>query len=402
LTLVAADRPPALSTVIFRPDATPPVLPGDVFNYVTTSTTTITSIFTKPMVEKVTVDETIRAAGPFTFNKHGNLTRLEYTFPGSATLTEAAYVGFVPGSGATEEVLYGDVSTVKSGTTAEPESLVSTQTYAVGAIESVFPEAAGQHWSPAATSTTVSDETGKPVTSKLTRTDFADGTYRSDGTTVDSANKPTTTTTIAESVAANGTGKIANATTGFHLETYTVGLPAVQHGKAVIPVTTEGGNPLPGKPAPPSTVDVPDWYPSHDAAPNPLLSAEVIDKGLVSAPAACGARAGVKSFDLHEESTKLDPLTATYFVQTEDEYDAAGLGPICTIGESKSEDYSDGAFESGKLLGTATTTSVMILKSESGPKPLFGVAGGAQPFSLGFGFLDPVERARATTLAGRP
>jgi hypothetical protein len=200
-------------------------------------------------------------------------------------------------------------------------------------------------------------------------------------------------------VASNGTGKLTNATTGQNLLTVTVGLPAVQHAKAVIPVTTAGGNPLPGKPKPASTVDVPDWYPSHDAAPKPLASSEITDKGLVSAPAACGKRAGVKAFDLHGESTRLDPLAATYLVETEDEYDAAGLGSICSILESKTSEYSDSAFESGKVIGTVTTTAVTILTSESGPKPLFGVAGGAQPFSLGFGFLD---RLVSRTARARP
>jgi len=385
--LVAADRPPALSTVIFRPDATPPVLPGDVFNYVTTSTTTLTSIFSKPTVEKITEDETIKASAPFSFNKHANLTKLEYTSPSSPQINEVLYVGFVPGSGATEEVEYGGVTTGNLGTTAEPETLVSTETYAVGGILSVFPEAAGQHWSPAATYTTVSDETGKPETAKSTVTDFADGTYTSDSTVVNSATKPVLTDTLTQNVAANGTVKVTQAVTGFNLETLTVGLPAVQDGKIVIPVKTVGGNELPAKPTT-SLIDVPDWYPSHDAAPKPLLSAEITDKGAVTTPAACGKRAGVKAFDLHGEITKLDPFAATYSVTTEDEYDAAGLGPICTISESKLDDYSDSVLDPGKLLGTATTSSVMILASETGPKPLFGVAAGMQPFSLGFGFLD--------------
>jgi hypothetical protein len=391
VTLVAADRPPALSTVILRPDATPPVLAGDVFNYSATSTTTITSIFSpNPIVEKSTLDETIKAAGPFTFNRHPNLTRLEYTFPGDSTLTEAVYVGFVPGSGATEEVVYGSETTDSLGTPAEPESTVSTQTYPVGGIESVFPEAAGQHWSPAATSTTVSTETGKPVNSKSTITDFADGSSTTDSTTVDAAATPVLTSTVKESIASNGTATETQASTGANLETVTVGLPAAQHGKFLIPVKTVGGNPLPAKPTT-SLVEVPDWYPSHDAPPKPLLSSEVIDKGLVTTPAACGKRAGFKAFDLHGESAKLDPFDATYLTTTLDEYDMAGLGPVCTISEFKSYDYGDSAFETGKLIGTATTATVMILTSESGPKPLFSAAGGAQPFSLGFTFPDRLQ-----------
>jgi len=392
LTLAAADRPPALSTVILRPDATPPVLPGDVFNYASTSTTTITFVGSpNPIVEKASLDYTIKASSPSSFNKHAGLTKLTYIFPTISAITaESSYVGFIAGDGAMEEILYGDETSEKipAGNNTF-ESGTSTQTEAVGSIQSVFPEAAGQHWSPAATSTTVTDLTGKSASDKATDTEFADGTVTSVDVSIDGAMKQTTTKTVS----ANGTGKITIALTGYNPSSTTVGLPAVQHGKVVIPVTTVLGTQLPAKPGPSSTLDVPDWYPSHDAPPKPLYSIEVTDKGVVSAPAACGKRAGTKAFDLHGTSTKLDPVSATYSTTTEDEYDAAGLGPICTVGTTKSYDYSETAFDTGKVTGTVDSVAISILTSESGPKPLFGIAGGAQPFSLGFMFPDPTRHA---------
>jgi hypothetical protein len=399
LTLVAADRPPALSTVIVRPDATPPVLPGDVFDFASASTTTITLTGVKPIVEKTTFDYTIKASGPATFDHRTKLTKLAYTFPvGNATLSDDEYVGFVAGDGAMEEVLYGVTTSTKDVTPTGTESGTSTQTFPAGGIESVFPEVAGQHWSPAATSTTVSDLTGKSAGDKLTETEFADGSLTSDDVATEGSSKVTTVKTIA----ANGTGKLDETITGFNPETVSVGLPAVQHSKTVIPVTTAGGNALPAKPAPAMTIEVPDWYPSHDAPPKPLYSAEVTDKGLVSAPAACGKRAGTKAFDLHGESTKLDPVAASYTTTVEDEYDAAGLGPICSTEKFETYNYSELAFETGKVISSVVTSDVSILTSESGPKPLFGVVGGAQPFSLGFGFPGRLQPLRATAPAGRP
>ncbi len=164
----------------------------------------------------------------------------------------------------------------------------------------------------------------------------------------------------------------------------------------MIPVTRAGGNPLPGKPTPPNTVDVPDWYPpAHDLPQNPLLNTQVTNKGVVTTPAACGKR--ISAFDLHGTSSQVDPLEATYTTSTEDEYDAAGQGLVCAISKYVVVTYSEEVPPAlGSISSTSVITSVIVLTSETGPKPLFGLAGGAQPFSLDLPIPNRIERLRLT------
>jgi hypothetical protein len=387
VTVASADREPALSTVVAGPAATPPVLPGDVFNYTSTSTSTITSVGEPPLTTNTTDNFTIRASAPFTFNKHSGLTRLAYVHSAGVTVTEDTYVGSVPHGGVNEEVAYGDTYTTKIVNPAGTIAGSGTQTFAVGSILSLYPEAAGQHWSPAATSTIVGKVSGTDLSGASNDIDYVDGSYSNDTSETVFGLKIAT----VETLLSNGTGKSVTTSSVLNPKTTLVALPKPAKSGFAIPVTTSGGNALPNPPVPAKTVDVPDWYPSRDKPSDPLLQSEIVDLGLVTTPAACGIRAGLKAFDLHGTSAQLDPLAAAYTTSVQDEYDVSGLGPVCTIENLVSHSYSEAGATAGKVSGTVVSKTVVILKSESGPKPLSAFANGG-PFSLGFTFLDRLQK----------
>jgi hypothetical protein len=388
LCLSSAAPQSARSGVLFEPAATPPVLPGDVFNYTSTTTLTITSAGEKPTTSTTTDNYTIKASGPFTFNKHSGLTRLAYVHSAGLTLTEDSYVGAVAHGSVDEEVDYGDTYTTKEVTPAGTFLGAGTLTYAVGSILSLYPEAAGQHWSPAATSTTVGKSGGAGSSGTTTDVDYADGSYVRDAKDSFAGFQTTETATLLS----NGTGKSVATTPAFNPLTTLVALPVTAKSGFAIPVTTSGGNELPNPPTPAKTVDVPDWYPSRDKPSDPLSSTEIVNRGLATMPAACGSSfAGKKAFDLHGTSTQLDPLAASYTASVQDEYDVSGEGPVCYIGSSVGHTYSESGKTVGQVTGTTVLKSVGILKSESGPKPLAAFANGGA-FSLGFRFLDRLPK----------
>jgi hypothetical protein len=376
LTLTAAERQPAASSVLVPLASNPPILAGDVFHYSTKSTTTITTTGLKPIVESFSETFSIAASAGATFDGRKGLTKLTYVYGvGSASTTVYAYVGFEPSGALMRELLYG--STESSSAFGASQSSVST--YPAGAIEAYYPEAAGQRWTPAATFTTVSQEAEPGGTSKTTRTDYLDGSYVSDSSSVTGATK----VAVTQVLASNGSGKTTTSATGDNNGSVTYALPVAKSGKNYIPETAEGANPLPAKPTPAKTYDVPDWFPGHAAPAHPLAVSEITDKGIVTTPAACGAFKGVKAYELESTSRTLDPVDGTYTTLVGYEYDVPGRGNVCSLSTEAGDDYSNSPpTATGALTGTTRTVSVTVLTSESGPKPLAGYPAIAQPHPL--------------------
>ncbi len=389
VTSALAYRQAAFSNVVLPLAATPPVLPGDVFNYKSTSTLTVTTVGQAPSTTTTIDDFTIKASGPFTFGKHTGLTRLAYVHSAGLTVTEDTYVGSVAHGSVDEEVDYGDTYTTKMSYPAATYLGSGTQTYATGSILSVYPEAAGQRWSPAATSTTLGKSSGDGFSVTTTHIDYADGSYVHDGKSGGFGFSGASTATLLS----NGTGKSVSSASLLNPLSTVVALPVAAKGGFAIPVTTSGGNSIPKPPTPAKTVDVPDWYPSRDKPSQPLLDVRIVDSGLVTTPAACGIRAARKAFDLHGTAAQLDPLAATYTTIVQDEYDMSGLGPVCTIENVVTHSYSEQAPSAGKETSVSVLKAVAVLSSESGPKPLAAFANGGA-FSLGFRFLDRLRKSR--------
>jgi hypothetical protein len=376
IAFVGGGGKPAASALTFAPQATPPVLPGDVFHYAGTSVDTSTAAGQKPVVTKSAENLSIAATGNATFDKRTGLTRLQYVYAGlNETFYE--YVGFPAAGAVMQERVYGVTLTSKTST----DDSVVTTTYPVGEVLDEYPEAAGLRWNPAAQSISIGKDNGKSGTSEGDFIINADGSYN-DSISADSGGFKSAFTNTLDST---GTATIVTEQTDENKGKTTYGLPVKAKSGFAIPVTTAGGNALPAKPAPAKTIDVPDWFPSHDLASRPLEDASIVNEGVVSTPAACGVRARVRAFDLHGTETTLDPLAGTYEIDVYDEYDAASLGNVCAIETDTTYSYDNGPPDgtgTGKLTNTDKTVSVTILTSESGPKPLFAIAGGSAPFSL--------------------
>ncbi len=386
LTLTAADRQAASSTVLVPLASNPPILAGDVFHYSTKSTTTITTVGLKPIVESVSGTLTITASGGATFDGRKGLTKLAYVYAfGGTSSTEYAYIGFEPSGALMRELLYG--STQATSEYGATESSIST--YPAGAIEAYYPEAAGQRWSPAATFTTVSQDAAPGETSKTTRTDYLDGSYVSDQNSVTGSTKASVTATLSS----NGTGKTTTSSTGDNNGSGTFGLPVAKSGKYYIPETTEGGNPLRAKPTPTETYEVPDWFPSHDAPAHPLAVSEVTNKGLVTTPTTCGAFKGIKAYELESTSSTLDPIDGSIETSIGYEYDVPGRGNVCSTSTMSGESYSNSPPKAtGALTGTTKSVTVTVLTSESGPKPLTGYPVISQPRALTTPLVKQIRR----------
>jgi hypothetical protein len=378
LALAAGGSGSAANAVIFGPQATPPVLAGDVFHYAGKSVSTSTSPGSKPVVKDTTESFTISVSGNATFDKRSGLTKLAFEYAG-VTESVAEYVGFTPAGGVMQERAYGATVTEKD----TGQLVTSTETIAAGQILDEYPEVAGLRWNPAATSVTVVKLTGSGEAGSGKDVSYADGSY-SDFVSANIGGGAFVTE-ITDTLDATGAGSIVGVQTGTNKQTVTFGLPVKAKSGFAIPVTSAGGNNLPAKPTPAKTVHVPDWFPSHDLASRPLYDASIVNEGLVSTPATCGARARVKAFDVRSTETTLDPVGGFYDVAVYDEYDAAGLGNVCATETDMTYFYDNGpplGPGTGKLTSTSKLVSVSVLTSESGPKPLFARGAGAAPFSL--------------------
>jgi hypothetical protein len=293
--------------------------------------------------------------------------------------TVYSYYGLVPEPVANREIFYGSQSfyTYDGGALTETDTL----TISGGALVHEYPEALGQHWSTATATTEVGTITGQE-SGKSTHVTFLDGTYTTEATYVAGSEKEVSTT----SVSANGKAKITDSLTNTNVKVTEVGSPVASHGKFVLPFSVSGGNALPNAPTPAQTVDVPDWFPSHDLPPNPLYSGETVNKGLVTTPAVCGKRAGLKAYLLYTTVAVLDPLLGTDKTTVTSEYDAPSLGDVCSTEDILTDEYANGSSgipqATGKLTATVKENIVSILTAETGPKPLLGFGGGVPVFTV--------------------
>ncbi len=370
----------AAATPAFLTASNPPVLAGDVFDYALTQTTTTTVPGQKPIVKEQNDTEKIVATADASYGGRKNLIRLQYIDAKAPATTIYAYVGFAAVPGATAEVLYFSTSEEKDGS----NGTYIEQTFPLGEIEDEFPEAAGLHWSDATPSTTIGNVVSALEQEEWTIARYADGSYSYDDAFTSNLLGITQGFVTKRVVAANGTGYSKNTSTGENPSSVFVGLPVALKGSHAVPVTFVLHNSSKAPPFAPQTIDVPDWYPSHDASPKPLASFPFVNAGLATTPAACGVRKGIKAFDIHGTSYVLDPVQGFYDTSTEDVYDAAGLGEVCAITTSYSVAYNmlpPGV--PGAVAGTVASTSAFVLTNETGPRPLFGFARSVHPLSAG-------------------
>jgi hypothetical protein len=346
------------------PSPTPPVVSGDVFHYAEKDVDTVTQPGSPPQVSASSSAYTIAVSGNATFAGKKNLTKLTYsssfTSPGT-TLSE--YVGFTQSGQLSQERLYGALEQGAQGSL--------TTTAASGEIEDELPEAAGQKWNVLATTVTLIKATSNHTRYSDDDIEYADGSYANK----DSRAAPGDIDDATFVLASDGSGTTTNAETGYYNFTFKVGLPVGGAGRYVIPVTTAGGNQPPGGPTPPKTVDVTDWYPTHHLPNKPLHTFTITDEGKTTTPAGCGSAR--TAFRLHGVEGQLDPLAGQYETTIYDQYDAPGLGNVCSIETDTTYLYDNSG--SGELTETDKNVSTTVLIGETGPKPLVATAGAAGP-----------------------
>jgi len=340
--------------------ATVPLVSGDAFHYASTYESTVDEPGVAPVHSAAKGTFSVAVSGGASFAGRANLIKLHFY---NLTSAQDQYVGFNQlAGGRTEERLYGSSS--KGGTG------ITTETIPFGSIQNEYPEAQGRAWSPAADSMTLNQFAGPKSPDNFTENAFADGSYHW-------SEYLSFTTGIVRgtgSLAADGSAKLTSSLPGYNTGTTTYGTPLARKGGFAIPVTSQGFNQLPAPPAKPHTVDVPDWYPGNALVPRPLLLQTETNNGRVVTPPACGLRAGLKAFDLHETTRSLDPLVGSVWVTTTDEFDMAVFGDVCTISKTVFAAYENTI--TGNLLDNGTSTWVAVLTGVSGPRP------SAEPFSL--------------------
>ncbi len=183
---------------------------------------------------------------------------------------------------------------------ADGGTLTATVTSPEGEILDEFPEAAGLHWNGLATEKDDLAIVAPSYRFESTQTTNTDGSssyafHEAGNVSTDGGTKV---------VRPDGSARSDYRHTGSFEEVDTIGLPQAAGGHYVIPITTSGGNPTANAtPTPAKTVDVPDWYPSHDLAPRPLVSESVTNEGRSAIPGVCG-RTG-PAFRLHMTCTGL-------------------------------------------------------------------------------------------------
>ncbi len=351
----------AASAAVLPTAANPPVLPGDVFNYATKATVTTTIPGSQPTSTVVNSTFSAKATNGASFDHRKDLIKLQFTYSAVPGEVVNDYVGFAAGDGAMEAILYGTVTELS--TAAETELI--TQVYPTGSIEIVYPEAKGQTWSPAAPFTSVGKVTQGAAVTNTSSSVALDGSFTATSDTTEGS----FTEDVKETLASNGSGQITLAKTGYNTSTVQFGLPielsATTYG---IPVTVAGGNALPASPTPPFTFPTADWFPSGKSAPSPLSTATIADHGLTTTPAGCGARAGIGAQVLSGTVSEVNTLAGTVVTTTYDQYDAAGMGTVCTLETTTVKTFANTS--TGKLASEVKTVSATILTSESGPKPL--------------------------------
>jgi hypothetical protein len=359
----------AAAAFAFAPSASAsvPLVPGDAFHYAFTNDSTVDEPGYSPGHYSSKGTFSVAVSGGVSFAGRANLMKLHYSSPNSPA-AEDDYVGFDPlAGGRFEQRLFGAVSTFgpKIG------NGISTRTLPAGSIQNVYPEAKGPAWSPAADSTTLTQPYGPASPSSFKETAFADGSYR---WTEDISLYVGGIVQGAGSLASDGSAKMTSRNAGFNAGTITFEKPLARKTGFAIPVTSEGFNQLPAPPLKAATRDVPDWFPGNALAPRPLLIDTETNNGRAITPRACGRRAGLAAFDLHESTRSLDPLVGSLVVTTTDEFDVAVFGNVCTISKTSFAAYDNRI--TGRLLENVTSTSVTILNGVSGPRP------SAEPFSL--------------------
>jgi hypothetical protein len=302
------------------------------------------------------------ATGNASFAGRTGLTRLDFIDAGEPGESYAQYVGATAAGNVLQERFFGASQRMPS----DGGTLTATTVSPEGEILDEYPEAAGLRWNALATETNDIAISAPAYHYGSTETIHNDGSSSYSLHTVAGANTSSGTRVLNS----DGSVRIDSRQTGWYEGIETIGLPFLAGGRYFIPITTSGGNPLSdAAPAPAKTVDVPDWYPSHDLAPRPLVSASVVNEGRGSLPAVCG-RIG-SAFRLHLAYASLTPYGGTASKAFEDEYDVPGLGNVCTV-ETFADFYvpDDGIGGKGALLNSVTGVIVSTLTGESGPRPL--------------------------------
>lgn len=150
--------------------------------------------------------------------------------------------------------------------------------------------------------------------------------------------------------------------------------PTTVGSSQVIVYTTQTGS------NPPVSTNVPDWYPNSGAA-TPVQTAKTTDQGSVAISPTCSLSASIATTaeDLHTDSTRITPYSlanalGSYNVTSTDRYMAPGIGLVCSVTTSTTNNYN--ATTDGSL---ATTTQVVTIVRMIGGGfgPLVKMAGGA-------------------------
>lgn len=312
--------PSAVTGATFTPNADVTTSNGATYGYNESTNLVVTMAGATPApAQTSTSSYTSTFTTGATFNNLSNLIQVHqvFVYPGDTTnYAQDDYLDWSPtASGASLYEVGSHFLEVNAGTTLVDQNTVMA---GHGRLMADVPFASGNAWD-----------------TSVTYTSASSGSYGSDNATYNADGSYNDTSGgITTMVNADG-----SATQTSDAGTTSVGAPVANNGRYVIPVTPAGST---------TATMVPDWYPGSAAAPSPLMSDKISDKGLVAISPQCDVPASpaTQAELLEEKLTQLDPINAMNTTATSDTYYVSGFGVVCTVVATE-VDYYD--LPSGQL-----------------------------------------------------
>jgi len=333
-----------------------PFAVGDKFVFDHTSTDTVQSGSGEPVVTTQTYTETttILAAVKIAYPPSSGGTVTAYPFQTVASWSTAdgknsvktiEYRNFVAGGGTTNYLDYG-FNTVTD--LAQPDGVTLHKSevhyYGTPLILDELPQTSGASWVEPIVRTVVTDNyyiTGTGDSNVLDSKEItsADGSYSESGMDTD--------VPFAIVQKSNGTGTETRGPSNSQ-EEWSFALPKSSADGDVIPVTVT----FDGKTG---VNEVPDWFPGGHAAPNPLTTQAMTDKGNVAVPAGCGKYAGKTARLLVLTYGQVAPVSGYTWNESDGFYVISKVGRVCLTVAYTRIGYDSKV--TGKVVSTETYSS---------------------------------------------